>query len=284
MTEGRYPGTVELAYSVVGEASGEPVVLLPGLTATRTSWNAVRNALSRRSRVYSVDLRGHGESAHGPADAYVLEQYVADTIAFCRDVVQAPAMVVGHSLGAVIAFEVARVRPDLARRIVMIDPPLYGDAAGGGGKPRFTPPFRQLRDLLRSLHAREAGLDEYESVFGSLPLPTGVRPAAEVLDGEGLRELAVAQASLDPEVLTPAIEGKLFAGGQPDAAIDPPLLVLRADPGSGSAIFTEADSVRLRRNNPNAAVETMTGSGHAALSDAGSQVSEHLMQFISGSG
>lgn len=276
MAVGRYAGAVELAYTAVGDASGAPVVLLPGLTASRASWGDVVRELPPDAHVYSIDLRGHGQSGRGLPDTYVLDRYVADAIGFCVDVVKSPVALVGHSLGGVIAFEVARLRPGLVRGVVMIDPPLYRES----GDRRFTPPFHQLRELLRDLHSRHAGVDEYESVFGALPFPGHSLTAAEVLTQEGLREFALAMVALDPDVLTPAIDGTLFIGADPDAALGRPLLVLRADPNTGSAVFTEADAVRLRRNNPAALVETLQGSGHAALTDAAREVCEHIIRFL----
>jgi pimeloyl-ACP methyl ester carboxylesterase len=113
-----------------------------------------------------------------------------------------------------------------------------------------------------------------------LPIPTSTRTAAEALGREGLRQLALARASLDPEVLTPAIDATLFTGALPDVALDRPLLVLRADPESGSAAFSDADVARLGRTNPAAVVETLRGSGHAALTEAAQQVTEHVTRFL----
>jgi 3-oxoadipate enol-lactonase len=144
VTEGRYCGAVELAYTVLGDASEDPVLLLPGLTGSRTSWSTIIQELSHLYRVYAVDLRGHGESGHSLPHGYVLDRYVADTISFCADVVQSPVALVGHSLGGVIAFEVARARPGLVRAVALIDPPLFR----GGGQGSFTPLFEDLQALL----------------------------------------------------------------------------------------------------------------------------------------
>lgn len=70
------------------------------------------------------------------------------------------------------------------------------------------------------------------------------------------------------------------SSAHPDVALDRPLLVLRADPESGNAAFSHADVARLRRNNPAAVVETLSGSGHAALTDAAQQVTVHVARFL----
>ncbi len=225
---------MDLAYTVLGDAGADPVVLLPGLTASRTIWNTITGDLSHRYRVYAVDLRGHGDSGHTHPSGYVLDEYVAD-------------------------------------------PPLF---PGGGDRPAFTPQFEDLRGLLRDLRARAAGLPEYESIFGSLPVPATSRTAAEALGSVAHRRLALAQASLDPEVLTPAIDGTLFTGADPDVALERPLMVLRADPESGTAAFTDGDVARLRRANPATVIEMLRGSGHAALTEAAGQVTEHVTRFL----
>src|SRR2546422_6714962 len=104
---------VTLAYDDSGGGPA-PIVLLHGLSSARSTWDALVQALAPHHRVVRVDHRGHGQSSHAPG-TYVLEHYSADAIALCESVVREPAVLVGHSLGGVVAAEVARVRPDIVR-------------------------------------------------------------------------------------------------------------------------------------------------------------------------
>src|SRR5438132_7899805 len=93
---------VKLAYDDSGEADLSPVVFLHGLSSARTTWARITARIAPRDRIVSIDLRGHGESSRAPG-TYTLDNYGADAIAFCEEIVQAPALLVGHSLGGVVA-------------------------------------------------------------------------------------------------------------------------------------------------------------------------------------
>ena len=84
-----------------------------------------RRAGARSARLagHRVDLRGHGESP--PIDgAATREDLAADLGATLEALDVAPAdVLIGHSLGAAVVLELADRRPQLARRVVLEDPP-----------------------------------------------------------------------------------------------------------------------------------------------------------------
>jgi pimeloyl-ACP methyl ester carboxylesterase len=89
--------TVQLHYA---EAYGPrpALVILHGLTGSHTEFLPVIPKLAKHAHVYALDLRGHGLSSWA-AGAYQLADYGRDVVAFLRQVVGKPAVVVGHSLG-----------------------------------------------------------------------------------------------------------------------------------------------------------------------------------------
>ena len=99
-------------------------VLVHGVTSSSRTWWRVGPALAGRGfRVLAVDLRGHGASARAEAGLAVadLADDVAETVAETATV---PVdLLVGHSLGALVALEVVGRRPGFARRLVVEDPP-----------------------------------------------------------------------------------------------------------------------------------------------------------------
>jgi pimeloyl-ACP methyl ester carboxylesterase len=76
----------------------------------------------RGYRVLAVDLRGHGSSARAEAGLAVadLADDVAETVADAGGPVD---LLVGHSLGALVALELVGRHPGFARRLVVEDPP-----------------------------------------------------------------------------------------------------------------------------------------------------------------
>lgn len=99
-------------------AEGPVVVLVHGLTGRASHWSEVAQRLTAAGyRVVAPDLRGHGASPR--AESYTLEEHTADL----ADLLEAtgPAHLVGHSLGAALAWRVAADRPGLVRRLVLED-------------------------------------------------------------------------------------------------------------------------------------------------------------------
>jgi pimeloyl-ACP methyl ester carboxylesterase len=116
-------------------------VLVHGVTSSSRTWWRVGPALAERGfRVLAVDLRGHGASPRPVAGlaATDLAADVAETVAGAQGDQKAmdaagtagagqaaPVvdLLVGHSLGALVALELVTARPGFARRLVLEDPP-----------------------------------------------------------------------------------------------------------------------------------------------------------------
>jgi pimeloyl-ACP methyl ester carboxylesterase len=94
---------------------GARVVLLHGFGGAASNWALVAPALAERSRVLVPDLPGHGGSSALPAPPERLDPY-ADRMATLLD---GPAVLVGHSLGAVVALRMAVRCPDLVHGLVL---------------------------------------------------------------------------------------------------------------------------------------------------------------------
>lgn len=110
---------LRLHYVQWGE-QGAPVVCLHGTTVNAYSFQALADALSADHRVYAYDLRGRGDSDK-PATGYSAPLHAADLAAFLDALHIERPIVVGHSLGAMIALYFAAHYPDRLSRLVLID-------------------------------------------------------------------------------------------------------------------------------------------------------------------
>ena len=111
----------DMAYLEVGH--GPPLICVHGTLGDFRTWSAVMGPLSRSHRVIAVSLR-HFFPEHwdGVGDDYLMSQHVADTIAFVAQIKPGPVDLMGHSRGGHIAFRVAQQRPDLLRRLLLLEP------------------------------------------------------------------------------------------------------------------------------------------------------------------
>jgi len=71
--------------------------------------------------VIAVDLPGYGEAPE-PARVLTMERTADLVSAYVRERVRTPAVIVGHSMGAQVALEMAVRHPDVVERIVLIGP------------------------------------------------------------------------------------------------------------------------------------------------------------------
>jgi pimeloyl-ACP methyl ester carboxylesterase len=257
---------LSLAYDDTG-AGLPPMVFLHGLSMSRASWDRFLPDLGDLFRVVRLDQRGHGESSHAPG-TYVLDTYLADTVAFLEEIVRGPSILVGHSLGGVIAHGVAQTRPDLVDAVLLEDPPLYVVDRMNGGVSReeassVAAMFPLMQNLCREMQGRAATPDEYEAMVAAVPALNGSGTMAEAIGRDAARAMAVAFSCLDPEIFTPAIDGSAISGASdPSATLERPAVVLRADPALGAA-FSEADEARFLVANPAARVVMVAGASHA---------------------
>lgn len=94
-----------LSHEVDGE--GPPLLLIHGTMGSRRVWAPVREALARERRLILIDLPGMGDSEAIPGGPVPLDWM--DAIGEVLDAVDAPRpAVVGHSMGAWTALELAR--------------------------------------------------------------------------------------------------------------------------------------------------------------------------------
>ncbi len=115
-------GTVKLNYLDYGIATLDPLVMLHGGAWRWQEYLSLIPHLSQRSHIYALDLRGNGRSGW-VADHYRLEDFAADTVEFIRQL-NTPAVLIGHSLGGVIALMVAGRCPEKVKAIIIEDCPL----------------------------------------------------------------------------------------------------------------------------------------------------------------
>lgn len=100
------------------KGSGTSFLLIHGFTDSSRSYSLLTPHLSG-ANIVIPDLIGHGQSSR-PQDGYELDTLSEDIAQFIRSTFEFPPIVVGHSLGAMIALRLAVRHPILVKAIVLI--------------------------------------------------------------------------------------------------------------------------------------------------------------------
>jgi pimeloyl-ACP methyl ester carboxylesterase len=125
---------------VVG--SGEPLVLVHGLAGSWRWWSPLLERLARMHRVHAIDVPRQRGSVPGTALSAWLARKLDEAELDQVDLA-------GHSLGGLVAAELAALRPERVRRLVLVAP--AGIPCGRSLPGRSLPLVETLYDLRRSL-------------------------------------------------------------------------------------------------------------------------------------
>ena len=118
---------ISLWYEELG--AGEPLVVVHGSWFDHEDWRTVAERLSGRFHVLLYDRRGHSRSQSTPGEGgFAVE--AADLAELLGRLGHAPAHVVGHSTGAVVALLLAASRPELVRSLILHEAPVFELLAG----------------------------------------------------------------------------------------------------------------------------------------------------------
>lgn len=251
-------GTV--AYREAG--TGFPVVLLHGIGSQSGSWVPQLEALAPRFRVIAWDAPGYGESdpldgsAPAAADYAVALAGLLDSLSIER------AMLVGSSLGALMAGAFAARWPARVAGLVLLNP------AGGYG-------LAAPEDREEKLAARLARLAELGPEGMARSLPAGMlSPAAS---GEARALAAWSTARIRPDGYAQA--ARMLAHGRlvEDAArYSGPVLVVGA---TDDSITPPAGCERIAQAFPHGAFRLLEGVAHLSYLDAPATVNALIAEF-----
>lgn len=202
--------------------TGEPLVCLHGVGDNGTEFRRLAERLGDR-RVLAPDLRGHGESDREPP--WRLEQHVEDVL----ETVGEAADWLGHSFGGRVAIEVANARPDLVRRLVLLDPVVRFPPAHAlqlAEQERTGPPHpfasphegRELMPYAKPAVVAAFGEMAREVAFPRVPTLLVVAADGSVTGRNRRREYAEALGPQLREVVVPGGHGVLWDAFEETAA------------------------------------------------------------------
>lgn len=246
-------GDIGLNYEERG-SGGRPVLLLHAMGGSAAFMASQLEALGGRARAVAVDLRGHGAS-DAPEGDYSMGRLADDVAVFAAAVGLERPVVVGHSMGGMVALELASRHPDLAAAVAVLDAPVVTP-------PGMMEAFRPLTDGLKTDGYRQVIEGFYTAVGGFTDRP------------DRLRWIIDAIAATPQHVLIACSESVMAADTEAAAAgVTVPLLYVSSGPW-----YTDLD--RFRAVVPGLATAQTYGSGHFHTLEVPDQVNAILERFV----
>jgi pimeloyl-ACP methyl ester carboxylesterase len=139
---------IQMHYVIGGQ--GNPVVLLHGWPQTWYEWRHVMPALAKNYTVIVPDLRGLGDSSK-PVDGYDGNTTAEDIHQLVIQLGFNNIFLVGHDLGAFVAYSYAAAHPNEVPRLVILDVPIAETGPALNLTRLWHIPFHMVRDIPETL-------------------------------------------------------------------------------------------------------------------------------------
>ena len=240
---------------------GTPLVLVHGTAADHNRWAPVLPAFEQRFTVNAVDRRGRGGS--GDAEDYAIEREFED-VAAVVDSFGEPAVVLGHSYGALVALEAALLTSNV-RKLVLYDPGI--EVAGEE---------IYLHELIERLEALLGAGDRDGVVATTMREVAGLPPeTVEYMRSQPAWQARVDAAHTIPRELR-AVKAYRFDPQRFGDLGVPTLMLSGGDSPAPLRRAAEAVNEAL----PDARIVVMPGHGHAAMDTGTELFTTEVLRFV----
>ena len=247
-----------------------PYVVVHGFACAHEDWRAQTDHFWKSNLVVACDLRGHGRTPGEPADCSI-ERYGADVAGLLRTL-DAPAVLVGHSMGCRVVLEANEAAPDRVAAIALVD-----GSRMAAGEPR------QAGEAMRAAIEFTGFAAFAEALFRQMFLDPAAPHALSII-GRAKRLPAEVGAALFP-ALARWDAGKMVSAL---TAVRCPLLAIQSTKMSPErkrspmrAGETSPYLDLLRAHVPGVRTEVLPGLGHFPQIEAAEKVNALLEVMIS---
>jgi esterase len=252
----------DLNVRVTGEGD-KPVVLLHGLFGSGQNLGQLARGLADSFKVYSVDLPDHGRSPW--SEECSIDSYADTLMDWLTNTIAEPVDLVGHSLGGKVAMAIARLRPELVAKLVILD------IAAVDYPSRHDSVFRALRAV------EEASLASRSEARALM---------TTILDEPRIADFLLTNALIDPEEglrwrfnlngIQSGYQNLLVAGNYPNGFSGASLLIR----GAQSDYVSDESIEKMKVLFPLLSAVTIDGAGHWLHQEQTESVLQAMRTFL----
>jgi haloalkane dehalogenase len=258
-----------------------PILLIHGFGAAIDHWRDNIPALAENYTVYAIDLIGFGGSEK-PATHYSIYLWVEQVFEFWREFIKVPMVIIGNSIGALVAAIAASHHPEIASGVVTISLPDI--QAFNNMVPKALQPIeRTVKAIVSALFIRP--------LFYLIRQPFTIRLVLKVLvysdprrvddelveiiakparDRQALEAFVRLNRSLNQPNYSPSLTEAL-------SQLQVPLLILW---GSRDRLIPPSEGKRLIQYAPNGTLIYLEGMGHCAHDENPERVNREILNWL----
>ena len=246
-----------LHYSSVGE--GPPVVLIHGLGGSSNIWHGVIRGLQQHHHCVALDLRGHGRSQG--RGKFSVEGWAKDVERLIAHLELPPVTLVGHSLGTLVAQQLAHTNPEVVDELVLVGGISYFE-------PATADAYRARADAVET-----DGMDAFADAWleGAIsPQSHATQPGMAGL----LRELFLRN---EPQHYAKACRALADAERIPRDEIGQPTLIVT---GAHDRSTPLAMAEELKASIPVSRIKVIAGAGHWTPLEDPDAIAAAILEFL----
>jgi haloalkane dehalogenase len=264
-----------------GENTKPPILLIHGFGAAINHWRGNIPELAKNHTVYAIDLLGFGNSEKPPT-RYSIYLWVEQVFEFWRKFVKVPMVIIGNSIGSLVAAIAASHHPEMASGVVTISLPDI-DAFNAMVPKTLQPIERTVKAIVSAVLVKP--------LFNLVRQPFTIRL---VLKGIVYGDRRRVDAQLVEIIAKPARDRQAAEAflrlnrslNQPNYSpsltqaleqLQVPLLILW---GSGDRLIPPSEGKRLVKYAPNATLIYLEGLGHCAHDDHPERVNHEILNWL----
>lgn len=251
---------MKLHYRSFGE--GKPVLILHGLFGSSDNWQTLSKTIAENRKVYLVDQRNHGHSAH--VDEMNYDAMAEDLSELIRDEGLEKVSLIGHSMGGKTAMYFAQRYSERLDQLIVVDM----------GLKKYPPHHQVIFDAMLAvdLHSVKSRKEVEETLRSYIQEPSVIQFLLKNLYWSEKEQL---DWRFNLHVLYREIEEILQA--LPSGVVKVPTLFIR---GERSNYILDGDFESIAHQFPDSKIVTIPNAGHWVHAEAPALFLEAVMEFL----
>lgn len=251
-------------YYRTGQGNESSILLIHGFSDNGLCWTPIARLLERSYDVIMPDMRSHGQSARIHIEVPV--DLASDMVDLIQTLQIPRPVIIGHSMGAMIAYQVGTRYSNLAKAIILEDPPWWMPQQSMGIQAENT-----MKEWARQLPAQTIG-----------EIETANRKDHPDWSDEMVRIMSESKKQFDPtlvDILFNNLNRNRSEWLTTIESINIPLLIITGNPELGGIVTKEVIS-KIQEINLKVKIITIPDAGHLIHFDKQNKFTEIVMTFL----